>query len=100
MTEQNRYDESVSIHAPHGGERPRHFATHVGRIECFNPRSPRGGATMMRRIRAGFDRFQSTLPTGGSDERSRLQLHSLDQFQSTLPTGGSDIGADLQTIMR
>ena len=80
----------ISIHAPHEGERPGVRLANlnpgifqstlptrgsdllpvaaVGIDLHFNPRSPRGGATLRRehfepRVRA----FQSTLPTRGSD---------------------------------
>ena len=81
----------VSIHAPHEGERrPLGFAPCM-RFACFNPRSPRGGATV--RYPNGYTYnagFQSTLPTRGSDPHGIfLQVHQI-VFQSTLPTRGSD----------
>ena len=57
----------ISIHAPHEGERPRSSILHAVSW-YFNPRSPRGGAT---------------LGAGGG-------LHCRPLFQSTLPTRGSD----------
>ena len=81
---------------------------------CFNPRSPRGGATLICKNGESFPMmFQSTLPTRGSDamvkrlaatdmvsihaphegERHRQPQkyhHRQIQFQSTLPTRGSD----------
>ena len=57
----------ISIHAPHEGERrthlpPRHYGGY------FNPRSPRGGATMYGVCdMVSYLKFQSTLPTRGSD---------------------------------
>ena len=59
----------ISIHAPHEGERPSILGAIVLIAQDFNPRSPRGGAT-----RAGhggsksMGKFQSTLPTRGSDK--------------------------------
>ena len=38
-------DCGVSIHAPHEGERPKRFFQAAAWMVCFNPRSPRGGAT-------------------------------------------------------
>ena len=83
----------------------------------FNPRSPRGGATgsfaalaaavaisihaphegerrgalppWLRRLR-----FQSTLPTRGSDHYGKRFSSCYSLFQSTLPTRGSDAGLD------
>ena len=40
--------DKVSIHAPHEGER-RLFGVHTGYSMGFNPRSPRGGATITTR---------------------------------------------------
>ena len=81
----------------------------------FNPRSPRGGATVLPIYQADSRAsFQSTLPTRGSDQLgypsyttgSRISIHAPHEgerltstapkisrraFQSTLPTRGSDI---------
>ena len=60
----------------------------------FNPRSPRGGATGAGRWkRFCAARFQSTLPTRGSDRKRATCVPDAKTFQSTLPTRGSD--ADL-----
>ena len=78
----------------------------------FNPRSPRGGATSKKEKGEKSEKFQSTLPTRGSDdimlhliEQVRVSIHAphegerlagvgltstSDGFQSTLPTRGSD----------
>ena len=85
-----KHDKSVSIHAPHEGER-QHLsllAAPKGGFQStlptrgsdlilyttsyskssFNPRSPRGGATTARsRTAKAASWFQSTLPTRGSD---------------------------------
>ena len=45
---------AVSIHAPHEGERPQPCGIPVRRCGCFNPRSPRGGATVYLRRAAEF----------------------------------------------
>ena len=37
-------------------------------MKCFNPRSPRGGATRNAKIANEVKWFQSTLPTRGSDD--------------------------------
>ena len=80
----------VSIHAPHEGERPS-----AARLEapqaCFNPRSPRGGATILISILSMIIVFQSTLPTRGSDFRQKHYHAGEVSFQSTLPTRGSDL---------
>ena len=58
----------ISIHAPHEGERRSGRAAVSIAAHYFNPRSPRGGATIedIQRLRTeGI--FQSTLPTRGSD---------------------------------
>ena len=60
-------------------------------ISNFNPRSPRGGATLSAQRYLGHaNAFQSTLPTRGSDGLT-LEAGALCMiFQSTLPTRGSD----------
>ena len=87
----------------------------TGSTGDFNPRSPRGGATLNIPEQLHFLlRFQSTLPTRGSDDAGRraADRHRRDfnprsprggatpskfihtfrrrRFQSTLPTRGSD----------
>ena len=104
----------VSIHAPHEGERrsPRRSASPAlrcfnprsprggatgrpqkaqGPAPCFNPRSPRGGATRKITQRGISFKFQSTLPTRGSDCWSSCNAAPFTRFQSTLPTRGSDV---------
>ena len=103
---------TISIHAPHEGERLLVIVM-VTMALYFNPRSPRGGATLFSRFSIFFNRFQSTLPTRGSDPQkicnntianhfnprsprggaTLLHTHHHQphlQFQSTLPTRGSD----------
>ena len=103
----------VSIHAPHEGERlienlsagfcqglfqstlPTRgsdlpLSSLPSSCLCFNPRSPRGGATVTSRVRCEMMWFQSTLPTRGSDTSGTLMCGAHKAFQSTLPTRGSD----------
>ncbi len=57
----------------------------------FNPRSPRGGATLAgKNIFTICQAFQSTLPTRGSDLHCIFPSAPKGVFQSTLPTRGSD----------
>ena len=57
----------------------------------FNPRSPRGGATVSSlHLRLIKSMFQSTLPTRGSDKNRHSVCSGNGGFQSTLPTRGSD----------
>ena len=58
--------------------------------KCFNPRSPRGGATLRHGQRAPHRQFQSTLPARGSDQGQPGQVQDFVVFQSTLPARGSD----------
>ena len=52
---------------------PRGGATEATKVikeylQCFNPRSPRGGATFFKQpLARTHNKFQSTLPTRGSD---------------------------------
>ena len=58
----------ISIHAPHEGERLAGDNRNAHGDIYFNPRSPRGGATVGGGVQRKRNRFQSTLPTRGSDE--------------------------------
>ena len=81
----------VSIHAPHEGERPYKIGSKLAHANSFNPRSPRGGATMLSFGTVYLaNGFQSTLPTRGSDQFELSAALATGQFQSTLPTRGSD----------
>ena len=81
--------QKISIHAPHEGERlKRHLL--VSPPSYFNPRSPRGGATRYSNPSNIIKRFQSTLPTRGSDVPIINIGLKAWKFQSTLPTRGSD----------
>ena len=67
--------ENVSIHAPHEGERLTGDVEGTANFDGFNPRSPRGGATITPYQPAPpVDMFQSTLPTRGSDFQSMRAL--------------------------
>ena len=59
---------SISIHAPHEGERQLFSIITSYSISDFNPRSPRGGATSGALPKPSKLLFQSTLPTRGSDD--------------------------------
>ena len=81
--------DKVSIHAPHEGE--RHILLRAPFCPWrFNPRSPRGGATHHLQHRQMISKFQSTLPTRGSDAYAHVLALTHQLFQSTLPTRGSD----------
>ena len=103
----------VSIHAPREGERRRLWQCGAG-LGCFNPRSPRGGATKTAANAPNTLLFQSTLPARGSDpinpaivpRKPLVSIHAPREgerqfgrrckfgrrgFQSTLPARGSDI---------
>ncbi len=103
----------ISIHAPHEGERPkgpfqqgifhlfqstlptrgsdaaeafpvRRYASH------FNPRSPRGGATVAaKRVSLSISGFQSTLPTRGSDVMAVPPASACIHFNPRSPRGGA-----------
>ena len=108
-----RRGKAISIHAPHEGERRIVVIVSPSSAADFNPRSPRGGATiLLPRLIFRKNRFQSTLPTRGSDQASCLcrpalsisihaphegerrltspKMRGENVFQSTLPTRGSD----------
>ena len=90
----------VSIHAPHEGERrsPRRSASPA--LRCFNPRSPRGGATYQYAYGLYADKvFQSTLPTRGSDAvRVRASTFGMC-FNPRSPRGGATpVGREQQVL--
>ena len=58
--------------------------------ESFNPRSPRGGATVRTwEQRDAAQRFQSTLPTRGSDKALGFELPAAKRFNPRSPRGGA-----------
>ena len=60
----------------------------------FNPRSPRGGATLGRMSPAcGCGLFQSTLPTRGSDRAPARGAAALGDFNPRSPRGGATSAA-------
>ena len=56
----------------------------------FNPRSPRGGATLIAVHRHKPRGISIHAPHEGERHRGRLRLGRTGRFQSTLPTRGSD----------
>ena len=79
----------VSIHAPHEGERLKKSVGGWGDALCFNPRSPRGGATRIVKLYRQLDAFQSTLPTRGSDDQIRRRYKAAESFNPRSPRGGA-----------
>ena len=79
----------ISIHAPHEGERIFRY-TWICRVAYFNPRSPRGGATAEHDAeRTGIYNFNPRSPRGGATNGA-YDAVTRDKFQSTLPTRGSE----------
>ena len=105
--------EWVSIHAPHEGERRLSSLRVASYLSCFNPRSPRGGATLISGASSSQTMVSIHAPHEGErrggavippqrkrsfNPRSPRGGATLDPdwpgwdnvFQSTLPTRGSD----------
>ena len=85
------HEVQISIHAPHEGERPFDVQRPVRRPHDISIHAPHEGERQAKfgNVRMS-SKFQSTLPTRGSD-KSFLRLSPRpDVFQSTLPTRGSD----------
>ena len=103
----------VSIHAPHEGERRRWALIRCGVVgfqstlptrgsdgtvatvaeaakKCFNPRSPRGGATLCMLVRDRIQRVSIHAPHEGERPQKKHLFYRARMFQSTLPTRGSD----------
>ena len=85
----------ISIHAPHEGERRAPDTNNTRGVHDFNPRSPRGGATGRRGmpVRGNCD-FNPRSPRGGATAPRRPVPRAPQRFQSTLPTRGSDTNND------
>ena len=105
-------DVFISIHAPHEGERlslslnrqrctpfqsrlptrgsDRCRDLHPANPDHFNPRSPRGGATVIAvNLRPASAEFQSTLPTRGSDRYAGQYRPAGQNFNPRSPRGGA-----------
>ena len=104
--------KAISIHAPHEGVRLgfrfQFFgfvifqSTHPTRgcdesgtgiaraTTDFNPRTPRGGATVVVAYGVQLYKFQSTHPTRGCDGSNASTVFGYFAFQSTHPTRGCD----------
>ncbi len=83
----------ISIHAPRKGER-RPKAVPWSRSLNFNPRSPRGGATVgSTEGECPYKDFNPRSPRGGATSRRHRGGGGKKIFQSTLPTRGSDLFA-------
>ena len=103
---------TISIHAPHEGERPccfrfscqnswnfnprsprggatRYYVFNTFRQRNFNPRSPRGGATVCCVVPMTASKFQSTLPTRGSDNTIAYFILKSTYFNPRSPRGGA-----------
>ena len=105
--------QKVSIHAPHEGERRQRRGGAVIPPQRFNPRSPRGGATLQHRhailrrtvsihaphegerpeiaqVNGEGGGFNPRSPRGGATRTFWRAYRIQYGFQSTLPTRGSD----------
>ena len=89
----------ISIHAPHEGERQPTQSYHVRQCPDFNPRSPRGGATHIPCTDVGiYANFNPRSPRGGATIAVYKPFAVHIKFQSTLPTRGSDTDKERQLI--
>ena len=85
----------ISIHAPHEGERPRLCIVPSAHLGFQSTLPTRGSDGSRQSAQIPLTAFQSTLPTRGSDPRPVKPVASVKRlFQSTLPTRGSD-GVDV-----
>ena len=80
----------ISIHAPHEGERRCMVSVIWYHISNFNPRSPRGGATIIGKIRPKIICISIHAPHEGERRPNPPPIQGGREFQSTLPTRGSD----------
>ena len=80
---------SISIHAPHEGERHTHSKMDMAKND-FNPRSPRGGATGQPAMNLQTKGISIHAPHEGERHNAEDSRSMGGIFQSTLPTRGSD----------
>ena len=87
----NSARDGISIHAPHEGERLLCPIAYGARAHYFNPRSPRGGATIYRGCMIIMACISIHAPHEGERRYARIASNVPHvRFQSTLPTRGSD----------
>ena len=95
-----KHDKSVSIHAPHEGERRQPRGRNNRKYKRFNPRSPRGGATLPPSMHiAASTCFNPRSPRGGATDLL-VDGGKIAKFQSTLPTRGSDFCTEDNTMTK
>ena len=88
----------ISIHAPHEGERQHAPLRRRKFLYDFNPRSPRGGATVLPHSRPlGRGIISIHAPHEGERRFRKWKKATPKIFQSTLPTRGSD-GPNSSTV--
>ncbi len=80
---------AISIHAPHEGERRPRGAWSCVQAD-FNPRSPRGGATKRPVQAVATSPISIHAPHEGERPVQARHNDRIQRFQSTLPTRGSD----------
>ena len=86
----NSARDGISIHAPHEGERRWVTAKPPTSRAHFNPRSPRGGATIYRGCMIIMACISIHAPHEGERQARLAAIPAELEFQSTLPTRGSD----------
>ena len=81
---------SISIHAPHEGERPVICRAALLPSNDFNPRSPRGGATYtLASPDAKFKHFNPRSPRGGATHTLCQHAPPQSNFNPRSPRGGA-----------
>ena len=81
---------TISIHAPHEGERLQKSFDFNQLLCNFNPRSPRGGATVFSPSFLFLVYISIHAPHEGERQTAWSMELRAGGFQSTLPTRGSD----------
>ena len=82
--------EQISIHAPHEGERPAEWAGFKTVGQCISIHAPHEGERQfIARAVADRRKFQSTLPTRGSDGIAQMAIQVCDNFNPRSPRGGA-----------
>ena len=96
----NLQTKGISIHAPHEGERPA-FTTFCGGIKRFQSTLPTRGSDVLDDAAGAIAWiFQSTLPTRGSDRRCWPHQSLISHFNPRSPRGGATGRLDRPLIMK
>ena len=80
--------QTISIHAPHEGVR-QEIPHHIANAKHFNPRTPRGGATLREIVHALHRCISIHAPHEGVRRSSGMPAQRIAHFNPRTPRGGA-----------